>query len=95
MGKVYTRFETETAQKAYGTTYMTYLREYPPPPTPTGLSGKRGSANLSDCGISVYFDAGIMWGTEHHYLYRRRHSSNEQQPDGRYVQHNVSNGKRN
>ena len=32
MGKVYTRFETETAQKAYGTTYMTYLREYPPPP---------------------------------------------------------------
>ena len=36
-----------------------------------------------------------MWGPEQHYLYRSRNSSNEQQPDGHYVQHNVYNGKRN
>ena len=43
MGKVYTRFQTKTAQKAYpnGTArnYITYVREYPPPPpthTPQG-----------------------------------------------------------
>ena len=36
MGKVYTRFQTKTAQKLYpnGTArnYIAYVREYPPPP---------------------------------------------------------------
>ena len=35
MGKVYTRFQTKTAQKPYpmGSTYLySYIREYPPPP---------------------------------------------------------------
>ena len=38
MGKVYTRFQTKTAQKPYpnGTArnYIAYVREYPPPPLP-------------------------------------------------------------
>ena len=38
MGKVYTRFQTKTAQKLYpnGTArnYIAYVREYPPPPPP-------------------------------------------------------------
>ena len=37
MGKVYTRFQTKTAQKPYpnGTArnYIAYVREYPPPPS--------------------------------------------------------------
>ena len=43
MGKVYTRFQTKTAQKPYGlwgvTVYMAYIREYPPRRTvgPCGL----------------------------------------------------------
>ena len=92
MGKVYTRFQTETAQKPYGTyLYDLFNRVPPPPPQPTapGLAGKRGSANLWDRGISVYFDAGNMWATEHHYLYRSRSSSHEQQRDALYVRHGV------
>ena len=41
MGKVYTRFQTKTAQKPYpipdvaANTYAAYIREYLPPPPPT------------------------------------------------------------
>ena len=87
MGKVYTRFQTETAQKPYGTYLYDLFKRVTPPPPPPGLAGKRGSANLWDCGISVYFDAANMWATEQHYLFN--------QSDGRYVQHGVYNGKRN
>ena len=38
MGKVYTRFQTKTAQKPLpdgaAHTYMAYIRDYPPPPPP-------------------------------------------------------------
>ena len=62
MGKVYTRLQTETAQKPYGTYLYDLFKKVTPPPPPTapGLAGKRGSANLSDCEISVYFNAGHM-----------------------------------
>ena len=39
MGKVYTRFQTKTAQKPYpngaARNYIAYVGEYPPPPTHT------------------------------------------------------------
>ena len=39
MGKIYTRFLSKTAQKPYPMgrhTYIAYIREYPPPPAPSG-----------------------------------------------------------
>ena len=40
-GKVYTRFQTKTAQKPYPMgrhiTYMAYIREYPPPQVTTSI----------------------------------------------------------
>ena len=76
----------------FGGAYFRNFTVFKRVPTP-GITGKRGSANLWDCGISVYFDAGNMWATEHHYLWRSRNFSIGQQPDVRYVRHSLYNGK--
>ena len=43
MGKVYSRFQTKTAQKTLpegvAHTYIAYVREFPPPPVPPLIPG--------------------------------------------------------
>ena len=56
MGKIYTCFETKTAQKTH--TYMAYITEYPPPPpqvTPLALSYQMTLAHALKWGTIKFF----------------------------------------